>query len=314
VHPGEVDRVVKRIGRAFRAGEPWEDTFRLRSRTGEFRWFLSRAVPIRDEAGRVVRWFGTNTDISEHREAQIERERLFALEQKARAEAERAVRLRDEVLAIVAHDLRNAVHTVGMAASSLIKMPQGDEQRIRALEIIKRAASGMDFLISDLLDVARIESGTFPIEPVTVDLPALLEETLDLFEQQARPREITLVCEGLPGIGAVLADRGRLGQVLSNLLSNAIKFTPDHGRVVLRARRLGGEVQVSVEDTGPGIAADSLPHVFDRFWRADRRSRSGTGLGLPIAKSIVEAHGGRIWVESTPGRGSTFHFTLPLPS
>jgi signal transduction histidine kinase len=193
-------------------------------------------------------------------------------------------------------------------------MPQGDDQRIRALEIIKRAASGMDFLISDLLDVARIESGTFPIEPVPVDLPALLEETLDLFEQQARRREITLVGEGLPGIGAVIADRNRLGQVLSNLLSNAIKFTPDHGRVVLRARRIDGEVQVSVEDTGPGIAADSLPHVFDRFWRADRRSRSGTGLGLPIAKSIVEAHGGRIWVESTPGRGSTFHFTLPLPS
>ena len=136
---------------------------------------------------------------------------------------------------------------------------------------------------------------------------------MELFDQQARPRQITIVCETDPQIREVFADRERLCQVLSNLMGNAVKFTPDRGRVVLRARRRAGEIQISIEDTGPGILAENLPYIFDRFWQADRKSRSGTGLGLPIAKSIVEAHGGRIWVESTLGHGSTFHFTLPFP-
>lgn len=166
-------------------------------------------------------------------------------------------------------------------------------------------------MIRDLLDVARIESGTFLIEPAPTDLRAVLGETMELFEEQARQRQMTLACEIGPEIGEVLADRDRLRQALSNLLGNALKFSSDQGRVVLRARRLAAETLVSVEDNGPGIPTEALPHIFDRFWRADRKSRSGTGLGLPIAKSIVEGHGGRIWAESTVGRGSTFYFTLP---
>jgi signal transduction histidine kinase len=169
----------------------------------------------------------------------------------------------------------------------------------------------MERLISALLDVARIEAGSFSIRHEHVDVRALIYETLELFKPQAHERELNISSEIPADVPPLSGDRDRLVQVLSNLLSNALKFTAAGGRVWLRAGTVDGAVRISVEDSGAGISAAHLPHVFDRYWQVDRLSRNGAGLGLAICKGIVEAHGGRIWVESTVGCGTTFHFTIP---
>ena len=310
-HPDHVQRVVDRVRRSAETGEPWEDTFPLRARDGTYRWFLSRALPVPGEAGAIAGWLGTHTDITEQKAAEAERERLLALEQEARTRAERAIRARDEVLGIVAHDLRNPMNAIAVSAAAMMQLPLSEAQRLRQLEIIARSAREMDRLVGDLLDVSRIDSGTFAIRPARVHVPALLDETLQRFEAQARGREIALDCDVAADVPPVAGDRDRLVQVLSNLLENALKFTAPRGRIALHARPLARAIEISVEDSGAGIAPDDLPRVFDRFWQADRGSRAGTGLGLAICKGLVEAHGGRIRVESTLGRGTTFHFTVP---
>ena len=310
VHPDHLHHVAERFRRSFKTGESWEDTFPLRAADGQYRWFLSRALPMRGEDGTITGWFGTNTDITEQKHGEFERERLLALEQTARTDAERATRARDEVLAIVAHDLRNPMHTI-MAAASMLALAADDDKRLRHVGIIQRSIQEMERLISDLLDVARIESGTLPIRHEPVELQALVDEALELFESQAVARKIPLHCHIEQDVQPIRADRDRLIQVLSNLVGNALKFTSGGDGVSVRASRLAGGVQISVKDSGTGIPPADLPHVFDRFWQASRESRAGAGLGLAICKGIVEAHGGRIWAESAVGRGTTVHFTVP---
>jgi signal transduction histidine kinase len=310
-HPDHIVRVRDGQIAAFARGEAWEDTFPLRRRDGTYRWFLARAVPIRDEEDGASRWFGTHTDITDQKQGELERERLLVLEKEARAEAERATRARDEVLAVLAHDLRNLMHTV-VASASVIELAADEDKRKRQIAILQRSTREMDRLMSDLLDVARIEAGTFAIRRDRVDVGALIREALELFDPQAVSRGIALGGDVPGSLPPVLADRDRLLQVLSNLLANALKFTPAEGAISVRAASLAETLQVSVEDSGSGIRQEDLPHVFDRFWQARPTSRVGAGLGLAICKGIVEAHGGRIWAESTLGRGTTLHFTLPL--
>jgi signal transduction histidine kinase len=169
----------------------------------------------------------------------------------------------------------------------------------------------MERLVTDLLDVARIESGTFAIRQERVDTSTLLHEAVELCEPQALAMHVALGAEVSDDVKPMLADRDRLLQVLSNLLGNALKFSDAGGKVVVRAANTDGAVQLSVEDSGHGIPKDDLPHVFERFWKANRASRAGAGLGLAICKGIVEAHGGRIWAASTLGRGTTLHFEIP---
>jgi signal transduction histidine kinase len=264
------------------------------------------------QEGRSDRGVAVCLDISQRKEAEVERERLLAREQASRTKAERATKLRDEILAVVAHDLRDPVHTIAMAASNMLELPLPQHENVRQLAVIRRAARRMDRLIGDLLDVSRIESGSFAIRLATVAIPALLDETMDAFELQAAPRGVALATECASDVPSVTGDRDRLAQVLSNLIANALKFTPRDGHIRLRATRAGDHVQVSVEDSGVGIPAEQLSFVFDRFWQANRTSRSGVGLGLAIAKGIVEAHGGRIWAESAVDRGTTIHFTIPM--
>jgi PAS domain S-box-containing protein len=225
-------------------------------------------------------------------------------EREARAHAE-------QLLAVVAHDLRSPLTNISLAASAVMKILPPDDESTRQLAIMQRSASSMDRLISDLLDVARIEAGTFEVRRARVLVSPLLQEVCEQFEAAAREREITLASDMARGVRAASGDRDRLVQVLSNLIANALKFTPPKGTVSVHAELSYGFVQISVQDTGPGVDPDSLPHIFERFWQADRTSSSGAGLGLQIAKGIVEAHGGRIWADSTPGQGTTFHFTVP---
>lgn len=235
-----------------------------------------------------------------------ERSRLAHALEKAEA----AIRTRDEVLAIVSHDLRNPASTISMAAS-VLEMPISEERKAEQIRVIQRAAATMTHLIGDLLDVSAIESDRFRIEPEPISIDPVLKEACAMLSAQAQQKEQRLKCATSPGVPEVLGDRQRLLQVLSNLLGNAIKFTPEGGTITVRAEVRGSEVVVSVQDVGSGIPQRDLPHIFNRFWHASRRNRGGAGLGLAIAKGIVEAHGGTIWAESVPDRGSTFSFSLP---
>lgn len=308
-HPDHVDRVTERIHRSCATGEPWEDVFPLRGKDGTYRWFLARALPVHEPGGTIAGWIGTYTDITDQKNATAERERLLALEQEARGKAERATKARDELLAIVAHDLRNPLQVIMSAAAKIAPLLLDAKGR-KYVEFIQRSAREMDRLVRDLMDVSSMESGSFAVQRKPIELRPVLEEARQRFEMSARAQEITLDCEIDPAVRSVNADRGRLLQVISNLLGNAFKFTPEGGRVTLRAQRRGHDVEIVVEDTGRGIPPTNLPRIFDRFWRGDRASRTGAGLGLAICKGIVEAHNGQIWAESTVGVGTAVHFTI----
>jgi PAS domain S-box-containing protein len=225
--------------------------------------------------------------------------------------AQRATQARDEVLGVVAHDLRNPLGTILMQAALLrAKGPEADRQS-RATEVIERAATRMKRLIEDLLDVTRMEAGRLPIEPAPLPAREVVIESVQSQESLVTSASLELRLDVAPDLAEVWADRDRLLQLFENLIGNAVKFTEPGGRVTVGATPRDGEVLFWVADTGVGISAEDLPHLFDRFWQARKAGRQGAGLGLPIVKGIVEAHGGRIWVESTPGHGSTFYFTIP---
>ncbi len=223
-----------------------------------------------------------------------------------------AVRARDEVVSIVSHDLRNPVGTVYIAADLLLDIPLPREKQKDQLRVIKRQAKLMDHLIKDLLDVSRIEAGTFPVALGKEDIGPIVHEAAEHLLPATRKRGITLQMQVSEPIPSVRADRTRILQVLWNLLGNAVKYTPDRGDVTVRVTATPDEVHVAVADSGPGIAADDLPYVFDRFWQVKRQDREGAGLGLAIVKGIVEAHGGTVAVQSSPGHGSVFSFTVPV--
>jgi PAS domain S-box-containing protein len=225
--------------------------------------------------------------------------------------ARRAIRMRDDVLGIVAHDLRSPLGTM-LLQSDLLKNPGADPGRCarKAAEKIDRAATRMNRLIQDLLDVTRLEAGRLSIEPSRLQPGQIIADTLDANKPLAAAASVELEVEVAPNTPEVWADRDRLLQAFENLVGNAIKFTPPGGLIQLGSEASNGEVLFWVRDTGAGIAPEHLPHLFDRFWQAQKDDRRGAGLGLPIVKGIVEAHGGRIWVESTPGRGTVFFFTI----
>jgi PAS domain S-box-containing protein len=311
VHPDYAERVLELIRESCAAGDPWESIHPLRSKDGTYRWFLVRALPIRRPDGEISGWLGTNTDITNQKNAEAERERLLALEQDARTRAEHAIRSRDEFVAIVSHDLRNLIQIIGCAARRIPPSPS-DEKGTNYVAFIQRSAHEMERLVRDLLDLSSMETGHFAIERKPLDLSRAFEEAQERFNLASHGRSIVFDCEVDPSLGLVNADRDRLLQVIINLLGNALKFTPDGGRISLRALQRGGCAEIVVQDTGAGIAPEQLSHIFDRFWRKDRASRDSAGLGLAICKGIVDAHGGRIEVESTQGVGTTFRVSIPL--
>ena len=322
----------RELKEAARVGRFEDEGWRIRKDGSRF-WANVVITALRDHDGTLVGFAKVTRDLTSRRDAE-EQARQLAAEQAARAEAarknadlqqlnaqleealalaERSTRVRDEVLAVVAHDLRNPVHTIVGAAGVVEVVPDG-EARDRHVQMIQRAARTMERLISDLLDVASIENGTLSLRTAPVELTALVSETVEQHESLARDRNITLKREIDPGILVVMGDRDRLIQVLSNLLGNAIKFTPEGGNVRVRLTRSGAEALTSVIDTGVGIRPSDLPHVFDRFWRARETTAKGAGLGLSIARGIIDAQGGRIWAESEVGVGTTVTFSLPVSS
>jgi PAS domain S-box-containing protein len=228
-------------------------------------------------------------------------------------EAQAAIRARDDVLAVVSHDLGNPLSAIRIGTKLVRRQLAAFEvgEPAKQLEGIEQAAAQMERLVTDLLDVKRLEAGHLTLMRRLQRPSSLLAEVVDMIGNLGEERGQTVVCEPAEPLPAVQADRPRTLQVLQNLLGNAIKFTPTGGRITLRAEAADGMVRFSVVDTGPGIPPEELPFIFDRFWQAKREGRLGIGLGLAIAKGIVEAHGGRIWAESRPGEGTAVYFTLP---
>lgn len=244
-----------------------------------------------------------------------ERHRLFESEREHRVRAEAATRARDDLVAMVSHDLKNPIGAIMINAQLLIRRPGPPDAVHRRAEAVLRASRRMENLVRDILNVSRIEAGSYIIELYAEEVSGICQEALQMIEPLARAQGIRLRSE-LPNACCpeVAANRGAILQVLSNLLGNALKFTPRGGEITLRAEDQKDRVLVSVSDTGCGIAAESIAHVFDRYWQAKETRRIGAGLGLAIVKGIVEAHGGQVCVDSKPGKGSSFYFTLLTPS
>lgn len=300
-HPDHVDRVVARIRRCFETGEPWEDTFPLRGKDGQYRWFLSRARPIRDDAGRLIWWIGTHTDITAQREA----------EETLR----QAVKLRDEFLSVASHELRTPLTALSLQLEGLKRQierqPAIEGARVvRKVETALRQSGRLATLIEGLLSVSRIIAGRFQLELEPFDLTDVVHDTVERVTEIATRAGCEIrVAPGGPVVGTW--DRSRLDQVLMNLLTNAIKYGAGHP-VDVEAEAPGDAVELRVRDHGIGISEADQPRIFGRFERAVPSTHyGGLGLGLYISREIVEAHGGTIHVESTPGSGSTFIVRLP---
>jgi two-component system, chemotaxis family, sensor kinase Cph1 len=284
--PAEQDRTQRLHPR--RSFELWKEEVRLRSQP----WTAAEI-----EAAEDLRRSAVEIDLAR----QVERE-------------QRAVRARDDLVAVVSHDLKNPLGVIQMQAALLLRSSpiDGDDAslRVRAgAERIQRSVNRMNALVHDLLDLAKIEAGRFTMSCQPAPMDEVIAEALIILQPLAEGKGVRLevdLVEGPP----VRVDQERIFQVFSNLVGNAIKFTPEGGRILVRAEPQDTGYCVTVSDTGPGVPLDQVPHVFNRYWQARRGGREGTGLGLFIAKGIVEAHGGRIWLEPTGSGGATFKFTL----
>jgi signal transduction histidine kinase len=313
IHPEDRPRIAEAY-QAIVAGETdkRELEYRLRHRDGSYRTMLMRGVAIRDATGKPVRIVGSRIDITARRQLEQEREALLESERQAREAAEAAARERDAVLGIVSHDLGAPLTTIALAASAIGSRDQPFDLRRKAVDLIDRAVSYMQHLISDLTDVASIEAGHLALDLADEDPAAIVSRVGEMLGAAAADRGVGLETRVGADLPLIRADAARLLQALTNLGTNAVQFTERGGSVSVRAEAEEAGVRFTVEDTGQGIAPDDLPHVFDRYWqKRHRANRHGTGLGLAITRGIVEVHGSSLRAESTVGVGSRFSFTIP---
>lgn len=260
--------------------------------------YVATFFPVLDDKGVVRGVGGIIMDVSEQR--------------RLESELRSAVELRERVLAVVSHDLRNPLSTIELAMSTMPASVTQDKDAARRIDIVKRATKVMEHLIGDLLDVATIHAGKLVLRPSDEDASALIREAVDLHAALAAEKQISLVDESrLEGV-ALRCDRVRILQVLSNLIGNSLKFCRPGERISIRGEADTGSLVIEVSDTGPGIPAADLPHLFEPYWTTVRGRERGTGLGLFISKAIVDAHHGSIRVDSTVSSGTTFRLYLPL--
>jgi PAS domain S-box-containing protein len=279
-------------------------------------------APIRSRDGRIVGVVLVFRDVSERRrgelerrEAAHERERLLEAERAARADAERANRVKDEFVAMVSHEIRTPLNAILGWIQLMLRPDAGPDVVARGLDVITRNTRLQAQLISDLLDISRIVSGKLRLDIAPVDLAAVVSDALDTVQRNADDKHIVVTCELDVAAGVVAGDAARIQQIVWNLLSNAIKFTSEGGRIAVHLRKRGLDAEISVTDTGVGIRPEFLPQIFNRFQQADQsitRRFGGLGLGLSIVKHLVELHGGTIAAESGGiGQGATFTVLLP---
>jgi PAS domain S-box-containing protein len=299
-----------------------EDGWRIRKDGSRF-WANITITALRDESGRLRGFTKLTRDLSERKRTEaLEadgalREEMLEAERSARITAQRAARIKDEFLATLSHELRTPLSAILGWTQILRKqgLPKPDDFH-RAMEIIERNARAQVQLIEDLLDLSRIMSGRIRLDVQQIAIVDLVRGAIESAEPTAQAKGVRLETILDPRCGSVSGDPARLQQILWNLLSNAIKFTPKDGKVQIRLQRIDSHVEFSVSDTGIGISASFLPHVFDRFSQNDSsttRSYGGLGLGLAIAKQLVELHGGALQADSPgEGQGATFIVKLPL--
>jgi hypothetical protein len=326
IHPDDSPHAEDVWQTAVRTGTNYEVEYRIRRADGVYRWHLGRGVAARDSAGLVVRWYGTCTDFEDRKRieeqltdlsASLEQkvaERTRELERKNR-ELKALDQLKDQFLSVVSHELRtpiNAITGFGSILEDEVAGPLSAEQH-RYLGRLLEGADRLLTLVNDLLDMSRIQAGRFHLDLKPMVLPNIVRQVVDALRPLAEQKGLGLGVEPLQGLPVLSADAQRIEQVLTNLVANAIKFT-ERGHVTIRACVEGQNLRCEVEDTGPGIAPDDQAKLFRQFGQLDTsytRRAGGTGLGLSISKGLVEAHGGRIGVESQSGQGSCFWFTLP---
>jgi PAS domain S-box-containing protein len=301
-HPEDRKHAREVWKHSLKTGEPYEIQYRLRHHSGEYRWTLGRALPVRDAYGKIIRWMGTCTDIHAQKLAEVE--------------LSESSHRKDEFLAMLAHELRNPLAPIDTAAQ-LLKLADVDVNHVRnASEIISRQVKHMTDLVDDLLDVSRVSRGLVQLEKEQIDI----KQVVNIAIEQARPliearnHGLTLKMGSEPAF--VKGDRTRLVQVIANLLNNAAKYTQQGGEIVLTVAVQKSKVKISVKDNGIGIDDSLLPHVFDLFTQGERtpdRAQGGLGLGLSLVKSITALHEGTVAADSEgTGTGSTFSITLPL--
>ncbi len=282
---------------------------RMRCKDGSYRWILSRGIAMRDVRGNAYRLAGSNTDITPLKEA-------IANAEQARASAEQANRMKSQFLANMSHELRTPLNSIINFTRILSSGLRGavTPEQVDYLERVRLSGEHLLGLINDILDLSKIEAGHMNLHPAAIPIDVLIKSTLSTTSGLIKGKPITLTSEIEPNLPIVHVDRTRIRQVLLNLLSNAAKFT-DEGSITVRACRRGNDVSISIQDTGIGIPADKHALIFEEFRQVEEdsgRTYQGTGLGLAISKRIIEMHGGTITVDSTPGIGSTFTFTVPI--
>lgn len=322
VHPDDVSTMGDRWMSAQQDGSPYQAEGRLRRCDGVYRWFLHQAIPVKNESDRVVKWFGTATDIEDQKCLEQQRDSILQQEKALRAAAEKANRAKDEFLAVLSHELRSPLNPILGWAQLLQSQALNAAQTAKALDTIERNARLQTQLIDDLLDIAGIMHGKLSLNPTPVNLSLAVESAIDTVKTAAAAKSIEIHAM-VPDLGLVSGDAVRLQQIVWNLLSNAIKFTPNGGRVEIRLERSGvsgsraeDRALIAVSDTGKGIHPDFLLSIFDSFYQEDvslTRKYGGLGLGLAIVRHLVEAHGGTIAAESAgENQGSIFRVSLPL--
>jgi len=315
VHPDDRERLMTGWQDALRSQAIFQGEFRFRTAAGDMRWYRARVVPDRDESGAIVGWVGASVDLHELHLALDEKADALAKAEEARRVAEEASRLKDEFLATASHELRTPLNAIVGWVHVLQSGAVVDEsQREHAVSAIDRNAKVQTRLIEDLLDVSRMIQGRLSLTVAPLDARTVVDAAVDTIKPAASAKEISVQVvspfEAIP----VIADAARLQQVVWNLLSNAVKFTPRGGVVTAVIKAVQGRAEIVVSDTGEGIAAAFLPHIFEPFRQgASATMRSGMGLGLAIVQRLVDLHGGRITAASDGlAKGAEFAVSLPL--
>jgi PAS domain S-box-containing protein len=303
-HPDYIEQVKAKYMRSIESGEPWEDTFPMLGKDGNYRWFLSRALPTRDVSGNIVRWLGTNTDITKQLE----------VEQLLRESDQR----KDEYLAMLGHELRNPLAAI-TAATELAKITRTDDPRLQhAIGVLERQSRHVTQIVDGLLEVSRIARGKIELDLKPLRIRDVLASVLQDRIPHIAKRSLHLVERYADSDLWIAGDWVRLVQIFDNLLGNAIKFTPASGTITVSTEKSGGYALVRVADTGVGIREEMLSRIFEPFLQEAQdvaRAAGGLGLGLSLAKSLSELHGGTIEARSAgAGRGAEFLVWLPLSS
>ena len=317
IHPEDRAAMRAAVERALETGTDYEAEYRaVWPEDGSTHWVIASGRGICGEDGRPFRMVGVTLDITERKRREEDRARLLERERAARAEAEAANRAKDVFLATVSHELRTPL-TAMLGYIEMLRLDMFDEAgRARAFEIIERNAKAQEQIVKDILDVSRIISGKMRLDVRPLDLHEVVRAAADVVRPAIDAKKIDLQLKLDSNEGLITGDADRLQQVVWNLLSNAVKFTPEGGRVCVTLGREGRHAEITVGDTGCGIAPDFMPHVFERFRQAEdvnERAHRGLGLGLAIVRHLVELHGGTVTAASEgEGKGATFVVRLPL--